>query len=305
MQEMATQAAKDALTVAPGIGARSFPVLHPLGPIEAIRMSGGVGEGLDALNRIGEPRHHGYAFLLIVEGSARLRHYGHEAVLEARDLVLINRAAPFCFHLLEEGEIVMLRVSPRDLRAYLPSCEHFCGRPLRASDGISEATAELVLSVLGQLETGFEPEFRSRIARNLLDTLATAFSIVLDRALDGSPVICDRNARVRLYIESNLRDPELKPSLIAEHLRMSSRYLRVIFAASKETVSAYILRRRLEECARELSDPKCDQLSITEIAFGWGFNSGPHFTRSFRNRFELSPREYRGLYRVSRESDAA
>lgn len=51
------------------------------------------------------------------------------------------------------------------------------------------------------------------------------------------------------------------------------------------TVSAYILRRRLEECARELGDPKLGDQSITDIAFGWGLNSGPHFTRSFRNRF--------------------
>ncbi len=61
---------------------------------------------------------------------------------------------------------------------------------------------------------------------------------MLDGEFDGSPISCYRNARVRLYVERNLRDPDLKPSSIATNLRMSPRYLWAIFAASKETVSA-------------------------------------------------------------------
>jgi AraC-like DNA-binding protein len=67
----------------------------------------------------------------------------------------------------------------------------------------------------------------------------------------------------------------------------------MIFATSSETVSSYILRRRLEECARQLSDPHWSGHSIAEIAFAWGFNSASHFTRSFRDRFGASPRHYR------------
>ncbi len=42
-----------------------------------------------------------------------------------------------------------------------------------------------------------------------------------------------------------------------------------------------------------LGDPRWRGHSITEIAFGWGFNSAPHFTRSFREHFHISPRDYR------------
>ncbi len=42
-----------------------------------------------------------------------------------------------------------------------------------------------------------------------------------------------------------------------------------------------------------MSDPQWRGHSIAEIAFGWGFNSAPHFTRSFRDRYGLSPRHYR------------
>lgn len=108
-----------------------------------------------------------------------------------------------------------------------------------------------------------------------------------------SSIVSGRHAKVKLYIEQHLRDPELSPCAIADRLKLSSRYLRMIFATSSETVSAYILRRRLEECARQMSDPRWGRHSIAEIAFAWGFNSAPHFTRSFRERYGLSPRHYR------------
>jgi AraC-like DNA-binding protein len=288
-----TTTGPDGTDLSPPASGGSASVVHELGPVEAIHMICAGGPVQGHLERTGHDRERSYAFLLLLRGSGLVRHYGHEARIGEGDFVLINSAAPCSLKLDEPGEIILLRVAPRVLRTYLPAPEYFCGQALPAGEGISEGAAELVQSIFWQLEAGLQPEFRGRIARNLLDTLATAFSIVLDGALDGSPIICSRNARVRLYIERNLRDPDLKPSTIAANLRLSPRYLRVIFAASKETVSAYMLRRRLEECARELADPQLAHLSITEIAFGWGFNSGPHFTRSFRNRFGASPRDYR------------
>jgi len=266
---------------------------YALGQMELIHLPAAKPGPSSLMDRIDRAGTCSYAFLLLLDGTARLNHYGLRSTLSAGDFVLMNSAAPVELDLLTEAKMVLLRVTPGDLRAYLPSCEHMCGRPLRACEGISQGTAELTQSVLGLLEAGLEPHFRQRIGRNLLDTLATAFAIVLDRERRSSPIICDRNARVRLYIERNLRNPELKPSTIAASLRISPRYLRAIFVAGRETVSAYILRRRLEECARDLADPGLGQLSITEIAFSWGFNSGPHFTRSFRDRFCKTPREHR------------
>jgi AraC-like DNA-binding protein len=34
-------------------------------------------------------------------------------------------------------------------------------------------------------------------------------------------------------------------------------------------------------------------LSISEICFRWGFNGSAHFSRSFKERYGVSPRDYR------------
>src|SRR5690606_23432267 len=112
----------------------------------------------------------------------------------------------------------------------------------------------------------------------------------------SSAVVGGRDARARLFIEQNLSDPDLGPHTIARSLKVSARYLRMIFAREGECISSYVLRRRLEETARQLADPRWRGRSICEIAFQWGFNSAPHFSRSFRSHFGMSPREYRALH---------
>ena len=123
--------------------------------------------------------------------------------------------------------------------------------------------------------------------------IATSYAAAFESVTSASSITSGRHAKVKLFIEQRLRDPELSPGVIAGQLKLSSRYLRMIFASSNEKVSAYILRRRLEECARQMADARWRGHSITEIAFAWGFNSAPHFTRSFRERYGVSPRQFR------------
>ncbi len=42
-----------------------------------------------------------------------------------------------------------------------------------------------------------------------------------------------------------------------------------------------------------MRDPAWSGQTLMKIAFSWGFNSAAHFTRSFRDQFGMSPREYR------------
>ena len=306
MEELAQVAFVPAGLIAP-TRALPSPRIHAFGAIEAFALRSAALAHAGEAPRAIVAHEHGYAFVLMTEGEADARHYGHACSLARGDFLLVDGAAPLEFVFDGPGEALVLRLAARALRNHLPSPDQFCGIPLRAHDGIAQDVADLVRCIFSQLEDGLSAQFHGRIARNLLDTLGTAFAMAHEGNLTGSPLLCSRNARVRLRIERDLRDPALSPSRVAARLRMSPRYLRAIFAASNETVSAYILRRRLEECARELADPQRRRTSITEIAFGWGFNSAPHFTRSFRERFGMSPRQYRscadslGLFPVAGE----
>jgi AraC family transcriptional activator of tynA and feaB len=236
-----------------------------------------------------------YSFIHQAQGSGVFTQYGHQAVLRAGDFTLCHGDAPYSYQLAEASEVMMLRVPGNLLKERLPSPDYFCGRRLPACAGLTQAAATLIANLCGQPTTALSADFQYRVASHLLDMIATSYAISFESQITNSSNVSAWYARAKLHIEQQLRKPDLSPRSIADKLKLSPRYLRTIFASGNETVSTYILRRRLEECARQIEDPRWSGHSITEIAFSWGFNSAPHFTRSFRDRYGTSPRRYRDL----------
>jgi AraC family transcriptional activator of tynA and feaB len=276
--------------------------LSKLGPIGVVRMTCGRSSIDRTLRHIGRGSNRTYTFILQARGTGTFSHYGHQAVLNKGDFVLCDSTAPHSYRVEDFSEVVMLRVSPDVLKKHLPSPESLCGRHLIAGAGLTSTLAALTLSLCDQLEAGLDDEFHAKVAQHLLEIIATSYTIAFGSLIPASSVIGGRHTKVKLYIEQHLRDPELSPRTIANGVKLSPRYLRMIFSVGSETVSAYILRRRLEECARQITEPRWRGHSISEIAFSWGFNSASHFTRSFRERYKISPRDYRRMAEGSAQS---
>jgi len=109
----------------------------------------------------------------------------------------------------------------------------------------------------------------------------------------GLPAVL--RARVKQHVQSCLTDPGLSLDQIAQQMRCSKRYLHRIFEEEGITLDRYIWQSRLERCKAELEarhdGPEQAGGTISEIAFRWGFNSTAHFSRVFKSRYGLTPRE--------------
>jgi AraC-like DNA-binding protein len=239
-----------------------------------------------------------YNFLLQAEGASTFYHCGKEAQLEAGDFVLCDTGLPHYFLTHDHSVTVMVRVAGEVLRSYLPTPEQFCGQQLGRATGVTGTVAAMVRELSAGIGGGLEARCEDRVARYLLEMISMSYTMGAARAEEASAIAWQRRKDVIQYIEDNLRDPELSPASISAGLRVSPRYLRTVFAPGGEKMSAYILRRRLEECARQMANPAWHAHTLTEIAFSWGFNSAAHFTRTFHEKFGMAPREYR---RVSLE----
>ncbi|WP_293453511.1 AraC family transcriptional regulator [Phenylobacterium sp.] len=99
--------------------------------------------------------------------------------------------------------------------------------------------------------------------------------------------------RVCQTIETLLSDPDLNLDRVAAADGISPRSLQKLFASAHQNFSTYLRTRRLERCRLDLSSPICASLSISEICFRWGFNGSAHFSRAFKERYGVSPREFR------------
>ncbi len=209
--------------------------------------------------------------------------------MQEGDFVLCDTGMPHYFVTKDISETIMVRVPSEVLREYLPTPDQFCGLRLGRAVGLTSTAAAMVQSLSERVEFDPRSGYETRVARYLLEMISMSYAMGFEREAKGSAVVWQRRNDVVRYIEDNLRDPGLSPASIAAGLRLSSRYLRTVFSISGERVSAYILRRRLEECARQMRDPAWIGHTLTEIAFSWGFNTAAHFTRSFHEQYGVAP----------------
>ncbi|MFF7651594.1 helix-turn-helix domain-containing protein [Streptomyces sp. NPDC007983] len=125
--------------------------------------------------------------------------------------------------------------------------------------------------------------------RGTLIELAKA--VAMRRFDDVEPLLTPALAQAaKDFADRHLADPELSPTMLARELNVSVRTLQRAFAATGESVTAYIRHRRLEEARLALTAPS--GLSISELAAHWHFADSSHFNRAFKKRYGQTPTEY-------------
>jgi AraC-like DNA-binding protein len=172
----------------------------------------------------------------------------------------------------------------------------------RAVEPLAPATRQLHAAVLRGATGAVLADHLLAFARQLPEmdaaeapavARATAGLISACLALDPQPPAptSAAAARVRRFIDENLEAENLTPGLISGTLGLSRSALNRAFAA-EGGVTAYIRLRRLD-AIRVLLEDAAERRSMADIAFGFGFVSDAHFSRSFRRQFGYSPREAR------------
>jgi len=91
----------------------------------------------------------------------------------------------------------------------------------------------------------------------------------------------------KAYIDKHLTDTELSIDNLCSELHTSPRQLARAFARSEQTVSRYIWESRLEKSREDILNSI--NISITEIAFKWGFNHSTHFSNAYKKYYGESP----------------
>lgn len=83
---------------------------------------------------------------------------------------------------------------------------------------------------------------------------------------------------------------------VAGETGMSVRSLYRMFADKGLVVAQYIRNRRLDFCADAIRHAADDE-KLAGIGFHWGFSDQSHFSTVFKQRFGMTPGEYRRKFR--------
>lgn len=142
------------------------------------------------------------------------------------------------------------------------------------------------------------------VERSLADPDAAALAATEESALDllrtmFSPEAAHSSAAYRraalAWIERNLRDPTISVSHVARAIGVSERHLARAFGETGSGVARTILELRLELAKRLLGAVRAP--SVRDAAFASGFVSHAHFSRVFRERYDMTPAEWRATAR--------
>lgn len=126
-----------------------------------------------------------------------------------------------------------------------------------------------------------------------LSAAAFAPRAAVDAAATASAAEAAWRARIDRHIDERLADPALSPPSIAAALRISLRYLHRLHEPTGQTIAATITARRLDRARALLLDPARRRLPIATIAALVGYRRADHFSRAFRARFGVAPRDLR------------
>jgi len=228
-----------------------------------------------------------------ISGQSHIK-YGSTAVkLVPGDFLICDNSRSYSLSFKEETEILSIPI-PRHVLA------RFHARPSELAFKLADRELAINNVLSDYLKSLWASRYKNsakihakRLITHYFDMLVMGFSDVDGVSSHISSTQHGHLERCKEYIEKNLLEEDLSPSLIADELSISERYLFSIFSNAGLTVSGYIVSNRLDKAAQILRSRRFEKLTVAEVAFDTGFKSAAHFSRAFKSRFNETPTQYR------------
>ncbi len=237
--------------------------------------------------------HQAICITLLVEGEGSFSQDGRSNRIHPGDLQLLDMSRPFEIRFESPMRQFVLKIPQDIVQNHLIAPRRVTGKGISGNSGIGSVASEFLHAFFQNIDSMEEAEVQS-LTRSLIDILNAAVLAQLTPDSRNKSNYQDYSThQIRLYVEDQLRDPELSPAVIAAAHGISLRYLSKLFESERIPISRLIWERRLENCRDDLENPNLCGKSITEIFLSWGFSSASHFSRSFKERYGITPRQIR------------
>lgn len=228
-----------------------------------------------------------YFVNLVVEGRCHMRQNGRESVASAGQFAVVDTSEPYYLDFDQRWRMLTYRVPHTLLGSRLAHPRQGTVTPIDARSGLGGVVAAMMRSWWDVDQRHFP---------HLADDVEQSFAAVVSAAMGSE----DRDGSVRdallaavlRYVSTHLGDPSLSVITVCRRFAISPRSLHNLFAGRENTFAGTVRAMRLERCARLLADP-ANKLTITEIAQRHGFTDSTTFSRAFRRRFGMTPRDVR------------
>ena len=226
-----------------------------------------------------------YALNGVLEGEMD----GESFTVRPGQFVMLDNARRYVLEMKTPHEVIDLIMPVAWMERHLADPRLYLGRPLSMKAGFAPPFGLLLETLSARMDNCPFP--RSIMAEKIGAMLALA-TAELDVPLGTK--YNNLTWRIMHRIEADFANPELSPDQVARDLRISKRYLQSLLAKAGTSFVQELNTTRLDHASELLSGPQTGDLPIAEIAYRCGFLDPGYFTRLFRKRFSMAPRDWRG-----------
>ncbi len=232
--------------------------------------------------------------LMPVEDGMVLKSAGSHRIVPVGHLVLLPRSGDWSIVFQRDMRTIVLSVTSEALYGRLSGNPRLGEPRVVPTTGFADVFSRLLDAAARTLDTLSDAEWNS-LAQSLVDLLLTLAHQLAASTSDAGSSAAQAALlhRICQTIERRLDDPDLVPARVAQAEGISERYLQKLFETVGDNFTHYVRERRLQRAWADLSNPTEAHRSISEIAYAYGFGDSAHFSRAFRHRFGLPPREFR------------
>lgn len=234
----------------------------------------------------------------VLAGQAEVVQDDRSGVARAGNMVAFDNARPFTLSMATRFRMMVLKIPHRVIGVAPPATAQLTARCWSGAQGVAALLSPLLLGLAGHMHE-FDAATAQQVGCSITSLITTLFGEHLRRNPDDPQA--GRQAlllRVQAYVRDNLGDSQLTPRALAKHHHISVRHLQKLFQEQGLSPASFIRDQRLARCAADLRDPRLAQVPVALIGERWGLSAASHFSRLFRERFGVSPQEYRKLERL-------
>ena len=239
-----------------------------------------------------QPKNSLFACLLL-EGEAFFYQSGRCDLVHRGDLIIYSTAKPYLYGFTRPMRQLMIDVKADEL---FESGEDISRASLLKIDGSLRA-GQLLTQPLRDKIIGFIDNPLAETAPALHEEIRARLRMLLRPSAHDAPRGDDVNAlrllRAERFIAEHLGSRELDAEAVASHVAMSLRNLNRMFEKYERSVTQWIWQERLALAQRKLADAAHASRPIGDIALDCGFSTQAHFAREFKQRYGVTPTQYR------------
>jgi len=246
--------------------------------------------------------------MLNLSGPLVLSSGAHELTLRPGEATLLCCAELGTYIRPEVGMMSCIRLPRSTLTPFVAGLEERIFRLIPRDARALTLLRTYLTALTDPADIDMAPAVSRTVSNHVTDLIALTLGATGDAA-NAAAVGGMRAARLaaaKAYIEDKIGPQTLSVDDVADHMRVSSRYVRKLFEADGETFSKYVLEQRLIRVRNMLTNARFDHQPISSLAYDVGFGDLSYFNKVFRAFFGGTPSDMRhAAARPSRSSLSA